>query len=261
VNTNVIGLLLSVAIAVWAVLTSAKSPAIYMNLAGLVLVVGGTFTVALFAYKVSELKNIVYVALKIFMKDSLSHQAVIRQLIAISKSNTPKGQYFAKFSRSAHPFISDGLRLIDNDFSKDDIEEIMTSMILERKMEFTREIEIVNTLAKYPPAFGMVGTVLGLVAMLDSITTSSNAATIGPSMAIALATTFYGLVMANYILSPFADNLSNRLKTDMAMRRIVMKGILLIKVGQDPIFVEESLNAHVLPHLRVRQIQDIKRAA
>lgn len=260
-NTNVVGLVLSIAIAIWAVLSSGKDPTIYMNIEGIVLVVGGTFTVALFAYKVSELKNIAYVAIKIFMKESLTRQAIVRQLISISKSNTPKGQYYARFSKVAHPFIIDGLRLIDNDFSHDDIEEVMTSMILERKMEFTREIEIVNTLAKYPPAFGMVGTVLGLVAMLDSITTSSNAATIGPSMAIALATTFYGLVMANYILSPFADNLSNRLKTDMAMRRIVLKGILLIKIKQDPVFVEEALNAHLLPHQRVRQNHDIKRAA
>ncbi|MCX6116571.1 MAG: MotA/TolQ/ExbB proton channel family protein, partial [Proteobacteria bacterium] len=218
-----------------------------------ILVVGGTFTVALIAYRPSELKNLFYIALKIIKANHQSSIHVVNQLTTIAKQKPAAGTYTARF-RDVHPFISDGLRLLDNQFSYDEIESILTSMMQERKAEFQREIEIVNTLAKYPPAFGMVGTVLGLVSMLGSIQANSPASTIGPSMAIALATTFYGLVLSNYILTPLADSLSNRLRSEMAERRIIVKGILLLEQGQDAVFIEESLNAHLLPHQRALEI-------
>jgi chemotaxis protein MotA len=249
VNTSLIGLLLSLAIAGWSVAISAKDPTVFLNIHSIVLVIGGTFTVGLLAYKPSELKNLFFVALKILKRDEYSSELAVKQLVEISKNakNTPR---LAEKYATAHPFITDGLRLIDNEFSGDDIEEIMATMLMERKHEFSREIEIVNTLAKYPPAFGMVGTVLGLVAMLGSITVDSNVSTIGPSMAISLATTFYGLLLSNYFLSPVADCLANRLRSEMTQRRIIIKGILLISDKQDAVFIEEALNAHMLPSHR-----------
>lgn len=259
-NTNIIGFVLSIAIAGWSVMLSAKDPSVYFNAHSIVLVVGGTFTVGLLAYKPAELMNLFKVALQMFARHSESGPKAIRQLVDISKSKVQAGRLEKSFSNS-HPFIIDGLRLIDNQFSRDDIEEILSTMVMERKHEFQREIEIVNTLAKYPPAFGMVGTVLGLVSMLGSITVDSNVSTIGPNMAVALATTFYGLVLSNYILTPMSDNLSNRLKSEMNIRRIIMKGILLLYDKQDPVYVEESLNAHVLPKLRTSSSHPVKSAA
>jgi chemotaxis protein MotA len=259
-NTSLFGLLLSFAIAGWSVVISAKDPSVYLNAHSLSLVLGGTVAVALLAYRPNELRNIVQVALHMFRSDRNSNELVIRQLVTIAKSPGSFGQLAKKYA-GAHPFIMDGLRLIDNQFAQDEIDEIMSTMVSERKHEFQREIEIINTLAKYPPAFGMVGTVLGLVSMLGSISTESSVATIGPSMAIALATTFYGLVVSNYILSPLADCLANRLRSEMTLRRIVIKGILLIQEKQDAVFIEESLNAFVLPKQRVSLTSETRMAA
>ncbi|MCX6117209.1 MAG: MotA/TolQ/ExbB proton channel family protein [Proteobacteria bacterium] len=260
-STHTIGLLLSIGIAIWAVLTSAKDPSIYFNSHSIVLVVGGTLAVALIAYRPAELINLLKVASMVIGKrNRQSSKSVVAELVQISQSQAKAGSYLIKFP-GGHPFVKDGLRLLDNQFEYEEIEAIMTSMMQERKAEFQREIEIVNTLAKYPPAFGMVGTVLGLVSMLGSIQANSTASTIGPSMAIALATTFYGLVLANYILTPLADSLSNRLRSETAERRIIIKGILLLEQQQDPVFIEEALNAHLLPHQRQQTNNDRMEAA
>ncbi len=102
-------------------------------------------------------------------------------------------------------------------------------------------------MAALAPAFGMIGTLIGLVQMLR---TMNDPSTIGPAMAVALITTFYGAVMANVIFSPFANKLKLRSSEEILVKDIILAGILSIQAGDNPRILEQKLHAYIPPKLR-----------
>lgn len=249
-SSSIVGALLATVVMIWAIFdASAGNFYPYFNFVGLVIVAGGTLSAAIISFKVEGILILVRTLIKVMQSDRVNQKEIVGQLVKIAQLKAPKGQFGVKFA-TAHPFIVDGLRLVDNDFEPQAIESIMTTAAIERKNTFLKEIEVLRTLAKYPPAFGMVGTVLGLVALLQGLSGSVDVKMIGPAMGIALLTTLYGLALTNYIFTPIGDNLANRLKDDIQIRKIIIKGITLLSKGQDAVFIEESLNVYLLPSQR-----------
>ncbi|WGS65239.1 motility protein A [Marinitoga aeolica] len=144
------------------------------------------------------------------------------------------------------------LENLDNEFMKDglraavdgtDPEEIRK--ILEIKMELFEEEEgkwsgVLNTWGSLAPAFGMIGTLIGLVLMLKTL---NDPTTIGPKMAIALITTLYGALVANIFALPIAEKIGRRTKAQVNMLRMITEGILSIVSGENPRLMEEKLKA------------------
>ena len=107
--------------------------------------------------------------------------------------------------------------------------------------------EIFITLGTFSPAFGMIGTIIGLVQMLA---TMDDPSTIGPAMAIALLTTFYGSIMANIVCLPIAGKLKNKSAEEVMMKGLMSEGIMSIAKGDNPRLLEQKLNAFLSPELR-----------
>jgi chemotaxis protein MotA len=108
-------------------------------------------------------------------------------------------------------------------------------------------IEIFETLGAISPAMGMVGTLIGLVQMLQNM---SDPSSIGPAMAVALLTTFYGAVLANIIFLPIAGKLKTRSKTELLQKTIIVEGMGSILSGENPRVMEQKLHAFIAPKLR-----------
>lgn len=106
---------------------------------------------------------------------------------------------------------------------------------------------MLDTLGSLGPAFGMIGTLIGLVAMLKNLDDPSS---IGPSMAVALITTFYGSVIANLIFIPMSNKVSLKSKEEVLVREIMVEGLLSIQAGENPRIIEEKLKAFLPPSLR-----------
>ncbi len=104
-----------------------------------------------------------------------------------------------------------------------------------------------RTLSKFPPAFGLMGTTLGMIALLQGLGEDGAADKIGPSMAIALITTLYGLAVSNFILIPIAENLAKQAQEDLTMRLMIVEGIMLIQEGEPTKYIEESIKSYLLP--------------
>jgi chemotaxis protein MotA len=178
----------------------------------------------------------------------VSVREVIDQIIDVSnylQRNPNKMGLTKKFSQ-AHPFVIDGLRLIENNLSAADMLEILQTDLENRRDEQMQQVEILKTLGKYPPAFGMMGTVVGLIGLLGTLGANENAI-IGPSMAVALLTTLYGLLLSNYFFTPVSDNLLHRLADDYVARQTMIKGLMLVQEGKDPVVVREFLRVYVPP--------------
>ena len=96
----------------------------------------------------------------------------------------------------------------------------------------------------------MMGTIIGLVAVLKQINSPDNMSSIGPSMAVALVTTLYGILLSNYVLQPIADNLLGRSQNDIKIRLLIAEGIILMSEGHDPVYIREALLSFLSPQER-----------
>ena len=131
----------------------------------------------------------------------------------------------------------------------------MILKILETEVEYVKErhkigAEMAQNFGMYLPAFGMIGTLVGLVLMLQTLDDPS---TIGPSMAIALITTFYGALLANLVFLPMAGKLKKRSADEVLVKELMVEGIISIASGDNPRLMEQKLHAFLLPKLRESQ--------
>ena len=116
---------------------------------------------------------------------------------------------------------------------------------------------IFKSMGRFSPAFGLIGTLIGLISMLRSL--SGGTENLGPGMAVALVTTFYGALSSNLFFLPIADKLENRSAPEAQGVRIIIEGVLMIQEGSNPRLIEQKLNAHLLPAQRQKHYDRMMR--
>jgi len=109
------------------------------------------------------------------------------------------------------------------------------------------DMTMIRSMSKYPPAFGMIGTVIGLITLMSSIGGSGDNAAIGTYMAVALTTTLYGLMLSNFIFKPISDNLENTSMQKMKMRNLIMEVCILVKERRPLVMVQDAINSLIPP--------------
>ena len=252
-RSTFIGLLIAPIIIYFALTGSIPNMFILFNFIGLLVVVGGTFSAGVMTYGLREILTLAKISLKVFIKPVELNEKIIADIIRISAFLEKNPEAITSFhGHDIHPFLKDGLRLIENGFSEEQIEEIMNNDVEKRYQRQMGEVELLKTIAKYPPAFGMIGTVIGLIGLLTTLNSEEQGVNnmIGPSMAIALLTTLYGLVFSNYFFVPLSDNLLHRLYHDINLRKMIVEGVVLIQKKSDPIFIREYLIVNIKPEKR-----------
>jgi chemotaxis protein MotA len=145
------------------------------------------------------------------------------------------------------PFFVKGMTLMI-----DGIEPVTLSELLNTEVEYIEErhrlgAEIFMTMGNFAPAMGMIGTLIGLVKMLMQMDDPSS---IGPAMAVALITTFYGVILANLVFLPISGKLKTRSAQELAVKQLIMSGILSVQSGDNPRMLEQRLHAFVSPKER-----------
>jgi len=155
------------------------------------------------------------------------------------------------------PFLQKGILLVVDGAEPDAIRSIMEtelSFMEERHKECRGMLE---SAASYAPAFGMIGTLIGLINMLKYLSEPDK---LGPSMAVALVTTFYGSILANMVFLPMAGKLNNYSQQEVLYKEVLLEGILSIHAGENPRLIEEKLAAFLSPKSR-QQAHDSKQEA
>jgi chemotaxis protein MotA len=147
-------------------------------------------------------------------------------------------------------FLRGGLRLVVDGTDPDVIKRILYTNLDQVESRHSDGIAVFQRWAKLAPAFGMIGTLLGLIGMMTNL---EDTASIGPNMAVALVTTLYGSVFANLILSPIQFKLEDRHKEEMLIKEIMVQGILSIQSGDNPRILEDKLLTFLPPSDRPAQ--------
>jgi chemotaxis protein MotA len=145
------------------------------------------------------------------------------------------------------PFIVRGIQMAVDGTDPELIEQIMDNELENLVERHENGKGLFDTLGKYAPAFGMIGTLVGLVAMLANLTDPSS---LGAGMAVALITTLYGAIIANAIALPLADRLGRRSADEVLYKTVIIKGVMAIQSGDNPRVVEQKLRTFLPPSAR-----------
>jgi chemotaxis protein MotA len=239
-----IGFLLSILVVLAPILVMANSRAIYFSLEALVIVIGGTIGIALSAFPFKQIKYSISSTISILKRDNEDGPVIVQEIVSLAQRT--KGDRLAlqrEMETIRHPFLRDGVQLIIDKIGHR-LEDILVDRIRTRQENGQSVVNVVRTLGKFPPALGLLATVFSLVTLLESLGSTKNGlANLGPSMAVGLVGTLYGIVLSNLVFSPISENLSNKNAIDTRNRQIIMMGLLLLKDQESPLVVQESLNA------------------
>ena len=179
-------------------------------------------------------------------------KALFSKNIAVDKLIKMFVAYATKTRKEGLLALESELKAVEDDFIKKGIQMSIDGMeiqeikgIMDTEIDFVRSrhqlgAEVFSTMGTFAPAMGMIGTLIGLVQMLQSMDDPS---TIGPAMAVALLTTFYGSVIANIICMPIAGKLKTRSKEEMLTREMAIQGIVSLSTGDNPRVLEQRLQA------------------
>ncbi len=141
--------------------------------------------------------------------------------------------------------IMDGLEMIELGFTKEKIEDILSDRYLNHKKSIGLISSWIKRAAKYPPAFGLGGTVLGLIHLMKGISGGLNPKDTGLLMAVALVATLYGILIANLVLNPMSETMNEKMKSDEELVEAAIKTILMLKEGYNLLECQETLNSYL----------------
>lgn len=213
------------------------------------IVLGGTFGAVLINYPVSDVLGVLQVAKNVFRGRKQKIGVVINQMVEMSRLTRREGLMSLQktIQQTNDPFLIKAVNLV-----VDGIEPAQVLNILETELDFIGErhrlgAEIFTTMGNFAPAMGLVGTLIGLVQMLRQM---NEPASIGPSMAIALITTFYGVILANLVFLPIAGKLKTKSSQELLVKQLIINGILAIQSGDHPRVLEQKLHSYIAPRER-----------
>jgi len=222
---------------------------LFISAPSMMIVVGGTIGTTMINYPLKQVIGVLSVVKNAIFAKSLSSEELISQFLEFAGKARKEGilSLEGDIKDVDDEFLQKGIQL-----SIDGLEPRAINDLLETEVDFIRDrhqlgAEVFTTMGTYAPAMGMIGTLIGLVQMLQGMDDPS---TIGPAMAVALLTTFYGSVMANIVCMPIAGKLRVRSKEEMLIKELTIQGIICLANGDNPRSLEQKLHAFLPPKLR-----------
>ena len=248
---TLIGLLIAFGMVIGSMVTGAGI-APYMDFPSFLITVGGTVGIIMAGMPINKLMSGVKAITRAFVSSSFSSQALIEQLVDFAIKARRDGilSLESEEENMEDDFLKKGIRL-----AVDGTEPDVIRVILEKEVEsiadrHDQNAGLLSFLEDMGPAMGMIGTLIGLVAMLLNL---SDPTAVGPAMSVALITTMYGSVMANMVAKPLIVKLAARSLEEQQLKTIMLAGIMAIQAGDNPRIVEQKLNVFIEPKLRKSQ--------
>jgi len=239
-----IGITLGFIMIILAIMTNGgtEEAASFIDIAGLFIVIGGLIGSMLITFNLDQIKLTGKILKEVMYKNNLQLPQLIQLFIRLSERARREGILALEneIEEIDDPFIKKGIHLVVDGIEPEVIKDIMEAEITAMEDRHYRGRALVEKAGEYAPSWGMIGTLIGLVLMLNRL---SDPETLGPSMAIALLTTLYGTVLANLVFLPMASKLEAKTEEEVFMKQIIIEGIIGVQSGQNPRVLEEKLGA------------------
>jgi chemotaxis protein MotA len=220
---------------------------LFINIPALMIVVGGTLGATMINYPLRDVFGVFNVAKNAIFTKNIAGSKLIKTFTGFANKSRKEGILALEdvIKGEKDEFLKKGVQLSIDGLEPQEIKDILETEIDFIKSRHQMGAEIFTTMGSFAPALGMIGTLIGLVQMLQTLDDPSS---IGPSMAVALLTTFYGSVIANLICLPVAGKLKTRSKEELSSKEMTIRGIISLSNGDHPRIIEQRLMAFMPPN-------------
>jgi len=238
---SILGLLIAFVMIAGSVMLSGGSLTSYWDTPALLMVGGGTLGAVIICFSTRSLLRLPRVLLKAFYNRPVNQVELVREMVRLAEVARREGLLALepRLATIDDPFMRLGVQMAVDGTRPEIIEEILKTEMDAVALRHRDGKKMVDQIGRFGPAFGMIGTLLGLITMLGNLTDPS---AIGSGMAVALITTLYGAVLSNAMFLPFSEKLAAISKQEMIGREIVLRGVLAIQQGENPRIVEQKLS-------------------
>ena len=208
------------------------------------LVLGGTLMCAFLAFPVKTFRELIKSLMEVFRYEETNHKDLLFQIESLANVRWFYGirELEEDGKRTENPFLRRGIELVVDDYDRHEIRDIMEKDCELYFSNKASQIHLLRTLAKFAPAFGFIGTIIGLISVLNTI---GGPAEIGKGMSLALLTTLYGSLISNFFFLPLAKKLSEYTKTEITQLNIIMEGVMDISDKRNPKAISHRLQSYL----------------
>ncbi len=255
---SLVGLILGVVMVVFGIISSGGTAALgnFVDVPSIIITIGGSLSSTLFSNKLPDFINGLKGMSLAIKEPSVGNPAEVISNI-INLSNISRKEGLLALEEATHDmedeFLKKGINLVVDGTDPDLVRAILETDLINLETRHKKVIAFWEKWAEMGPAWGMIGTLVGLVNMLKKL---DDVATIGPNMAVALLTTLYGSLIANWLASPTAAKLAVNNSLEIMMKEITVEGLLSIQAGENPRVIEEKLKSFLAPSERAGMGQD-----
>jgi chemotaxis protein MotA len=246
---SVIGVILVVVLIIGSILVGGGSFMAFVDIPSILVVIGGCIAAVLVCFPLKSFLGMPRIVKIVFFNKQISIPALIQQLVSLAETARRDGLLAleGRLEEVDNNFIKLGIQMAVDGTRPEVIEDIMRTEVDAISARHRDGKATVDQMGRFAPAFGMIGTLMGLIMMLGNMSDPSG---IGAGMAVALITTLYGAILSNGMFLPFSEKLSYLHKQEMQSLEIVIRGIMAIQSGENPRVVEQKLNTFLPPKLR-----------
>jgi len=245
---TIAGIVLGLALVLGGILMGSDLRA-FWDPAGLLITVGGSFGALLVNFRLDQMKQVMKVTMQVIFEKSEGVKELEQTFVALAQKARREGLLALEddLHEIDDPFLRNGLQMVIDGFEPESIRDIMETEM--RAIEQRHQVgqNLFKTWGLLCPAFGMIGTLIGLVQMLAAL---DDPDAIGPGMAVALLTTFYGALLANLVFTPVAGKLAQRSEAELKRKEAMIDALLALQAGVNPRILQEKLRAYLSPQER-----------
>lgn len=253
-QSTVLGLVLAMLFTGGSIIMSGDMGA-FIDIPSILIVVGGTIASTMIAFPMSEIKNVGKLFQKAFFYEEVEPKEVIQNVIELANIARKDGLLALEEHglESEDKFMKKSIMLIVDGTDPELVRSILETELTFLEDRHSQGQSLVQTMGTYAPAFGMIGTLIGLVNLLKEL---DDPDMIGPNMSVALVTTFYGSFLANVVFLPLAQKLKVRSESEILIKELILEGLLSIQAGENPRIIEEKLKTFIPPRIREKMEEE-----
>lgn len=244
---TILGIFSGLALIFGAILSQGGGLGYFVNVPSMMIVLGGTLAATLITFPLRDVWQAFQAARRVFAQRKVNPNDVVRVILTVANLSRRQGLVALSKVKTDNPILKKALMLISDGAPESLIRQTLRIEIEAMRQRHSVAQDVFRKMGSYAPAFGMIGTLIGLVQMLGTL---DDPKTIGPPMAMALITTFYGSLMASLLFLPVAGKLKSRTNLEMINLEIIFEGALSILENNNPLLIYEKLSSFIPPAMR-----------
>lgn len=252
---TLIGVLLGVGLIGGAIMLQATATAtsslIFVDVISIMIVLGGTLAATAISFPLKEVLRLITILRAVFKGGGTNLSKLVDEIVDVA-SVARKGpkELENAIGQAKNYFFRDGVQMVVDGYAVEEIRSILLTRVEYREERERAEAGLFKAMGRFAPAFGMIGTLIGLVFMLKGMGAGGGedmATKVGDGMATALVTTFYGALLANLFFLPMAEKLASQISSKSTEQNLVTEGVCLLAMKKHPLIVREKINSFIPP--------------